>query len=243
MAAFNDDVETLNALAEAIRSSALRITPVDLDTDAVYFPAERTPVEGAVVQLTSEEHLACLVADAVGGIPIHAGPGASPVQGAVIVDGGVYEDVLALANLARERGYPVRVATYSEERAIAIASRLGIKAIGVKGLPEVEAALLLSIVGAAEPRLFRALVGFSLLVPEFKTRLLPPVTDHRCGDTDALPHRQEAGASNQGPEEDRGKDATGTRREGHEGGHGRAVEPGSYGPRTQVARSLQGRTR
>jgi hypothetical protein len=164
-------------LAEAIRSSALRITPVDLDTDAVYFPAERTPVEDAVVQLTSEEHLACLVADAVGGIPIHAGPGASPVQGAVIVDGGVYEDVLALANLARERGYPVRIAAYSEERALAIASRLGIKAIGVKGLPEVEAALLLSVVGATEPRLFRALVGFSLLVPEFKTRLLPPVAD------------------------------------------------------------------
>jgi len=177
IAAFNEDVEALNALAEAIRSSAIRIAPVDLDTDAVYFPAERTPVEDAVVQLTSEEHLACLVADAVGGIPIHAEPGASPVQGAVIVDGGVYEDVLALANLAKDRGYPVRVATYSEERAIAIASRLGIKAIGVKGLPEVEAVLLLSIVGAAEPRLFRALVGFSLLVPEFKTRLLPPVTD------------------------------------------------------------------
>jgi len=177
IAAFNEDIEALNSLAEAVRSSAIRIAPVDLETDAVYFPAERTPVEDAVVQLTSEEHLACLVADAVGGIPVHAEPGASPVQGAVIVDGGVYEDVLALANLARERGYPVRIATYSEERAIAIASRLGIKAIGVKGLPEVEAALLLSIVGAAEPRLFRALVGFSLLVPEFKTRLLPPVTD------------------------------------------------------------------
>jgi hypothetical protein len=177
IATFNEDVEALNSLAEAIRSSAIRIAPVDLETDAVYFPAERTPVEDAVVQLTSEEHLACLVADAVGGIPIHAKPGASPVQGVVIVDGGVYEDVLALAKLARERGYPVRIATYSEERALYIASRLGVKAIGVKGLPEVEAALLLSIVGAAEPRLFRALVGFSLLVPEFKTRLLPPVTD------------------------------------------------------------------
>jgi hypothetical protein len=177
IAAFNEDDEALNALADAVRSSAIRIVPVDLDTDAVYFPAERTPVEEAVVQLTSEEHLACLVADAVGGIPIHAEPGASPVQGAVIVDGGIYEDVLALANSAKDRGYPVRVATYSEERAIAIASRLGVRAIGVKGLPEVEAALLLSIAGAAEPRLFRALVGFSLLVPEFKARLLPPVTD------------------------------------------------------------------
>ena len=177
IAAFNEDDEALNALADAVRSSAIRIVPVDLETDAVYFPAERTPVEEAVVQLTSEEHLACLVADAVGGIPIYAGPEASPVQGAVIVDGGVYEDVLALANSAKDRGYPVRVATYSEERAIAIASRLGVKAIGVRGLPEVEAALLLSIAGAAEPRLFRALVGFSLLVPEFKARLLPPVTD------------------------------------------------------------------
>jgi len=112
IAAFDGDIEALNALADAVRSSALRIAPVDLETEAVYFPAERTPIEDAVVQLTSEEHLACLVADAVGGLPVHAKPGASLVQGAVIVDVGVHEDVLALAKLARDRGYPVRIATY-----------------------------------------------------------------------------------------------------------------------------------
>jgi hypothetical protein len=177
MAAFNGDVEVLDALAEAVRSLALRITPVDLETEAVYFPAERTAVDDAVVRLTSEEHLACLVADAIGGVPVQAKPNASPVQGGVIVDGGVYEDVLALARLARDRGYPVRIATCSRERALYLASRLGIRAIGVKGLPEVEAALLLSVVGATEPRLFRALTGFSLLVPEAKTALAPRVTE------------------------------------------------------------------
>jgi hypothetical protein len=182
MAAFNDDAETLRTLTEAVRTSALRVTPVDLDTDAVYFPAERGALEEAVVRLTAEEHLACLVADAVGGTPVHAKPNASPVQGAVMVDGGVDEDILSLAKTARERGLPLRVATYSRERALFLASRLGIKAIGIRGLPEVGAALLLPTVGAVEPRLFRALVGFSLLVPDFKARLLPPITKENIDD-------------------------------------------------------------
>jgi hypothetical protein len=159
-----------------MRLSDLRVEPVDLETDAVYFPAERTNLEEAVIELTSKEHLACLVADAVGGTLVPAEPEASLVHGAIIVDRGVDEDVLALASMAREKGLPVRIATYSKERALLLASRLNIKAIGLKGLAEMAAALLLGVVGAVEPRLFRALVGFSLLVPDFKMKLRPPVT-------------------------------------------------------------------
>ena len=178
MAAFNGDANSLKVLSELMKVSDLRVEQVDMETDAVYFPAERTDLEEAVVKLTSEEHLACLVADAIRGTSVRAKPGASPDQGSVIVDEGIDEDVLALANMAREKGLPVRIATYSRERALLLASRLGIKkAIGIKGLAEMAAAFLLGVVGAVEPRFFRALVGFSLLVPDFKTRLLPPVTE------------------------------------------------------------------
>jgi hypothetical protein len=176
IAAFKEDSNSLKVLAELMRLSDLRVEPVDLETDAVYFPAERTDLEEAVVELTSKEHLACLVADAVGGTPVPAEPEASLVHGAIIVDRGVDEDVLALASMAREKGLPVRIATYSKERALLLASRLNIKAIGIKGLAEMAAAFLLGVVGAVEPRLFRALVGFSLLVPDFKMKLRPPVT-------------------------------------------------------------------
>jgi len=179
IAAFREDSNSLKVLAELVRLSDLRVEPVGLETDAVYFPAERTNLEEAVVELTSEEHLACLVADAVGGTPVRPKPEASLVQGSVIVDGGVDEDVLALANMAREKGLPIRIATYSRERALLLASRLGIKAIGLKGLAEMAAAFLLGVVGAVEPRFFRALVGFSLLVPDFKMKLLPPVTKEK----------------------------------------------------------------
>jgi hypothetical protein len=176
MAAFHEDANSLEVLAELMKISDLRVEPVDLETDAVYFPAERTDLEEAVVELTSKEHLACLVADAVGGTQVPPESEASLAHGAVIVDRGVDEDVLALARMARERGLPVRIATYSRERALLLASRLGIKAIGIKGLAETAAAFLLAVVGVVEPRFFRALVGFSLLVPNFKMRLRPPVT-------------------------------------------------------------------
>jgi len=183
-AALDEDERALENLADVTRMTAVQAVLADMETEAVYFPAERTPIEEAAVQLTSEEHLACLVADAIGGIRVYAKPRASldQVQKAVvtIVDAGFYEDVLALAKMVKERGLPVRVATYSGERALFLASRLGIKAIGIKGLPEFGAAVLFQLVYTVKPvtpRLFRALVGFSLLVPESKVRLLHPITD------------------------------------------------------------------
>ncbi|MEM2233693.1 MAG: hypothetical protein QXP81_09180 [Nitrososphaerota archaeon] len=177
MAAMSGEGDVLGAMVEMVRSAGVRITPPDLGAEGVYYPAEIGAVESAVARLAGEEHLACVVADVVGGTPVHSKPGtiAEPDQGSIVVDTGVEEDVLALASVQRRKGLPVRIATYSRERALRLASLLGVRAVGVRGLPEAEAALLLEAVGPVEPRLFVALVGTSLLIPEIRVRLAPPV--------------------------------------------------------------------
>jgi hypothetical protein len=170
MAAERGEQGVLAAMAESMRGSGVAVRPSSLGEEAVYYP-EPDGLLRSVAELAGEQHLACLVADVVGGVPVHARPGASVPDAAVIVDEGVDEDVAALAQVLRSRGSPVRIATYSRERAEAIAGSLGLRAVGVGGILESEAALLLEAVGPVQPRLFAALAGSSLLVPELRERI------------------------------------------------------------------------
>lgn len=170
MAAEAGEHTVLTAMAESVRGAGVAVRPAGLGEEAVYYP-EPDPLLRIAARLAGEQHLACLVADVVGGVPVHARPGAQAPEAAVIVDEGVDEDVAALAQVLRGRGSPVRVATYSRERAEALAGSLGIGAVGIRGILESEAALLLEALGPVQPTLFRALAGASLLVPELRERL------------------------------------------------------------------------
>jgi len=173
MAAEAEDHSTLSAIAESVRGAGVAVRAASLGEEAVYYP-EEDPLLGSVAELAGEQHLACLVADVVGGVPVHARPGATAPEAAVIVDEGVDEDVAALAQILRLRGSPVRVATFSRGRAEALARSLGVGAVAVGRLLEAEAALLLEAVGPIPPRLFRALAGASLLVPGLREGLTEP---------------------------------------------------------------------
>jgi len=170
MAAEAGEHSVLTAMAESVRGAGVAVRPAGLGEEAVYYP-EPDPLLRIAARLAGEQHLACLVADVVGGVPVHARPGAQAPEAAVIVDEGVDEDVAALSHVLRGRGSPVRVATYSRERAESLAGSLGIGAIGIRGILESEAALLLEALGPVQPTLFRALAGASLLVPELRERL------------------------------------------------------------------------